>query len=114
VDDCLFCRIVAGQIPSEIVYRDELVTAFRDIQPQAPVHVLIVPNEHVTSTNDLESDHDAVVGHLLRATRVVAREQGIGESGFRLVVNTGQDAMMTVPHLHVHILGGRRLGWPPG
>jgi histidine triad (HIT) family protein len=76
--------------------------------------VLIVPNQHVTSINDLDETHDAVMGRLLRTTRIVARDQGIGESGFRLVVNTGADAMMTVPHLHVHVLGGRRLGWPPG
>jgi histidine triad (HIT) family protein len=114
VDDCLFCRIVAGTIPSDVVYRDERVTAFRDIQPQAPVHVLIVPNEHVTSTNELDERHEALVGYLMRMTQHVAREQGIGESGFRLVVNTGPDALMSVPHLHVHILGGRKLGWPPG
>jgi histidine triad (HIT) family protein len=114
VDDCLFCRIVGGTIPADIVYQDEHVTAFRDIQPQAPVHVLVVPNRHVTSINDLEAERDTTVGHLMRTTKVVAREQGIGESGFRLVVNTGPDAMMTVPHLHVHVLGGRKLGWPPG
>ena len=114
MDDCLFCRIVGGTIPSDIVYRDEQVTAFRDIQPQAPVHVLIVPNEHVASTNDLEERHDAVIGHLMRTTQVVAREQGIAESGYRLVVNTGQDAMQSVAHIHIHVIGGRKLGWPPG
>jgi histidine triad (HIT) family protein len=114
VDDCLFCRIVGGSIPSDIVYRDEQVTAFRDIQPQAPVHVLVVPNEHVASTNDLESGHDAVIGQLLRVTKVVAREQGVADSGYRLVVNTGADAMQSVAHIHVHVLGGRKLGWPPG
>jgi len=114
VDDCLFCRIVGGTIPADVVYRDEQVTAFRDIQPQAPVHVLVIPNQHVTSVNVLEEEHEGVVGHLLRVTKVVAQQEGIGESGFRLVVNTGQDAMMTVPHLHVHVLGGRKLGWPPG
>jgi histidine triad (HIT) family protein len=114
VDDCLFCRIVGGTIPADVIYQDEHVTAFRDIQPQAPVHVLVVPNQHVTSINDLEAGHDTTVGHLMRITQTVAREQGIGESGFRLAVNTGPDAMMTVPHLHVHLLGGRKLGWPPG
>jgi histidine triad (HIT) family protein len=76
--------------------------------------VLVVPNQHVTSTNDLEEGHEATIGHLMRITRVVAQEQGVGESGFRVVVNMGPDAMMTVPHLHVHVLGGRKLGWPPG
>jgi len=114
VDDCLFCRIVGGTIPADIVYRDDQVTAFRDIQPQAPVHVLVVPNEHITSTNDLEPGHDAVMGRLLRATRVVAEQEGIGQSGYRLIVNTGPDAMQSVAHIHVHVLGGRKLGWPPG
>ena len=114
MDDCLFCRIVGGTIPADVVYRDERVTAFRDIQPQAPVHVLVVPNQHVTSINDLEEGHDATLGQLMRITKVVARQEGIGDSGFRLVVNTGPDAMMTVPHLHVHLLGSRKLGWPPG
>jgi histidine triad (HIT) family protein len=114
VDDCLFCRIVGGTIPATIVYRDEQVTAFRDIQPQAPVHVLVVPNQHVGAVNDLDAAHEGVVGHLMRATKLVAQQEGVGESGFRLVVNMGPDAMMTVPHLHVHLLGGRKLGWPPG
>ena len=114
MDDCLFCRIVGGTIPATIVYRDDRVTAFRDIEPQAPVHVLVVPNEHITSTNHIEAEHEAIIGHLLRATRVVAQQEGIGESGFRTVLNTGQDAMMSVPHLHLHVLGGRKLGWPPG
>jgi histidine triad (HIT) family protein len=114
VDDCLFCRIVGGTIPASIVYRDEQVTAFHDIEPRAPVHVLVVPNQHVTSINELEEGHEATIGHLMRITRVVAQEQGVGESGFRVVVNMGPDAMMTIPHLHVHVLGGRKLGWPPG
>jgi len=114
VDDCLFCRIVGGTIPATIVYRDEHVTAFNDIQPQAPVHVLIVPNEHVASTNDLDPSHDAVIGHLMRITQVVAQQQGIAESGYRLIVNTGADAMQSVAHIHIHVLGGRHLGWPPG
>jgi histidine triad (HIT) family protein len=114
MDDCLFCKIVAGTIPSTIVYRDDLVTAFRDIDPQAPTHILLIPNQHIGSTNELNEDHTEVLGHLMRMTQVVARGQAIAESGYRLVVNTGQDAMMSVAHLHVHILGGRHLGWPPG
>jgi histidine triad (HIT) family protein len=114
MDDCLFCRIVAGTIPSDTVYRDGTVTAFRDIDPQAPVHILIVPNTHIESTNDLYEDHDGVMGHLMRTAQVVARGQAIADSGYRLVVNTGADAMQSVAHLHVHLLGGRHLGWPPG
>lgn len=114
MDDCLFCRIVGGTIPSDTVYQDEIVTAFRDVQPQAPVHVLIVPNVHVASTNDLGGEHDAVMGHLMRITQVVARSEGIAESGYRLIVNTGADAMQSVAHIHIHLLGGRHLGWPPG
>lgn len=114
MSDCLFCRIVSGSLPSTIVYRDEYVTAFQDIQPQAPVHVLVVPNEHIASTNDLAEQHDQAMGRLFRAAAAVAREQGIAESGYRLVVNTGPDAMQSVFHLHLHVIGGRRMHWPPG
>jgi histidine triad (HIT) family protein len=114
MDDCLFCRIVAGTIPSKKVYEDEQVLAFWDIDPQAPVHILMIPKAHVGSANELEKVHEAVVGRLLRTAQTVAKDQGVGESGFRLVINTGADAMMSVPHLHVHLLGGRQLGWPPG
>ncbi len=114
MDSCLFCRIVSGAIPSSTVYQDEHVTAFRDITPQAPVHVLVVPNEHVGSINDLDDAHDAVMGRLLRTTKLVAEHEGVGESGYRLVINNGADAMQSVAHLHVHVLGGRHLGWPPG
>jgi histidine triad (HIT) family protein len=114
MDDCLFCRILSGTIPSKKVYEDDQVTSFWDIEPQAPVHVLLIPNVHVGSINELEESHEGVVGHLFRTARSVAQQLGVGESGFRLVVNTGPDAMMSVPHLHVHLLGGRHLGWPPG
>ena len=114
MDDCLFCRIVGGAIPADVVYRDEQVTAFRDISPQAPVHVLVVPNLHIASMNDLDEEYQETIGYLMRMIRVVARGQGIADSGYRVVVNMGADALMTVPHLHVHVLGGRKLGWPPG
>jgi histidine triad (HIT) family protein len=114
VDDCIFCRIVAGSIPADVVYRDDDVTAFSDIQPQAPTHLLVIPNQHVASTNDLSEEHDRVVGRLLRAAASVAQEAGIAESGYRLIVNTGPDAMQSVAHIHVHVIGGRRMGWPPG
>ena len=114
MDECLFCRIVAGSIPGDIVYRDDHVTAFRDIQPHAPVHVLVVPNQHLASTNELEDGHHEIAGRLLRAARLVAEKEGVAESGYRLVINTGADAMQSVAHIHVHVLGGRHLGWPPG
>ena len=114
MDECLFCRIVGGAIPATIVYQDGQVTAFRDIEPQAPVHVLVVPNQHLASTNELEAGHNDIAGRLLRAARLVAEQEGVAESGYRLVVNTGPDAMQSVAHIHVHVLGGRHLGWPPG
>jgi histidine triad (HIT) family protein len=114
VDECLFCRIVGGAIPATVVYQDDQVTAFRDIEPQAPVHVLVVTNQHIASTNGLEEAHDRLAGRLLRAARQVAEQEGVAESGYRLVVNTGPDAMQSVAHIHVHVLGGRHLGWPPG
>jgi histidine triad (HIT) family protein len=112
--DCLFCKIVAKEIPATIVHQDETITAFRDINPQAPVHVLVVPNDHVADTTALEPGHDALLGALVRGAARVARAEGAEPSGYRLVVNTGADALNSVPHLHVHVLGGRRLGWPPG
>ncbi len=112
--DCLFCKIVAGEVRGDVVYRDEQATAFRDINPQMPVHVLVVPNRHISNTEELEPQHDQVVGALIRTAREVARQEGVAESGYRLVVNTGRDALNSVPHLHVHLLGGRRMGWPPG
>jgi histidine triad (HIT) family protein len=114
MDSCLFCRIVNGSIPSATVYQDEFVTAFRDIEPQAPVHVLVVPNEHVASINDLDESHDAVMARLLRAAKLVAEREGVAETGYRLAVNTGAHAMQSVGHLHIHLLGGRQMGWPPG
>jgi histidine triad (HIT) family protein len=114
MDGCLFCSIVAGSIPSKQVYQDDRITVFWDINPQMPVHVLMIPNEHVTSTNHLADDHQAVVGYLLGKAPTIAQQLGVGESGFRLVVNTGPDAQMSVPHLHVHLMGGRPMSWPPG
>jgi histidine triad (HIT) family protein len=112
--ECLFCKIVGEQIPAAIVHRDERVTVFRDINPQAPTHVLIVPNEHVADTEALEAEHDALVGELVRTARAVARQEGLSERGYRLVINTGADAQNSVAHLHIHVLGGRQMGWPPG
>ena len=111
--DCLFCKIAEGKIPTQPVYQDERVYAFPDINPQAPVHVLIVPREHVPSLHHADETHKELLGHLLRAAAEVARQKGLG-NGYRLVVNTGADAGQTVDHLHVHVLGGRAMTWPPG
>ena len=112
--DCLFCKIVAGEIPAAIILRNDQVTVFRDINPQMTTHVLIVPNEHVANTEALGPEHDALVGVVVRTAREVARQEGLTDRGYRLVINTGPDALNSVPHLHVHLLGGRQMSWPPG
>ena len=112
--DCLFCKIARGEIPAQIVHKTETVTAFRDVNPQAPVHVLVIPNQHVGSAAEIGPGNGALVAALLVAANEVAAKEGVAEHGYRLVLNVGQDAGMTVPHLHVHVLGGRTLAWPPG
>jgi histidine triad (HIT) family protein len=112
--DCLFCKIVAGDIPSTIVHRTDHVTVFRDINPQMPTHVLLVPNTHIASTESLSEADDALVGELVRTAQVIARQEGLSERGYRLVFNTGPDAQNSVAHLHLHLLGGRAMSWPPG
>jgi histidine triad (HIT) family protein len=108
--DCIFCKIVAGQIPSEIAYRDEKVIAFRDIHPEAPIHLLIIPTEHITSLVDITTEKQAgLVGHLALVANKLAKQMGIAESGYRLVINYGPDGGQEVPHLHMHLLGGKRL-----
>ena len=111
---CIFCKIVAGQMPATVVYKNDQVTALRDLNPQLPLHVLVVPNRHVANTEALEPDHDALVGAVVRAAREIARQEGVAERGYRLVFNTGRDALNTVPHLHMHMLAGRAMSWPPG
>lgn len=110
----LFERIIARQIPADIVYEDDRVLAFRDINPQAPVHVLIVPKRVIPRINEAAPADSEVLGHLLLKAAEVARQLGLGDTGFRLVLNNGADGGETVPHLHCHLLGGRALGWPPG
>lgn len=110
---CLFCKIAEGSIPSTPVYQDELCYAFADIHPQAPVHVLVVPREHIVSLVDATEDDRALLGHLVWAAGEIARAKGLPK-GYRLVINTGEDGGQTVDHLHVHLLGGRSLTWPPG
>ena len=111
-DDCLFCRIVRREIPATVIREDEHTLAFRDIDPKAPTHVLVIPKEHVASLDDV---HDpALVGRLFAAAREIAADEGIAQSGYRTVMNTGADAGQTVFHVHLHLLGGRKLTWPPG
>jgi len=114
MSDCLFCKIVAGEIPSKVVAESERAIAFYDIAPQAPVHVLVIPKEHITSADEVASEHGGVVDDLVLLAQRVTALEGIRESGYRLVINVGADAQMTVAHLHVHVLGGRRMEWPPG
>jgi histidine triad (HIT) family protein len=111
---CLFCKVVAGELPATIVRQDDAVTAFRDINPQMATHVLVVPNDHIADTDALQPADDELVGRLVRAAAAIARDEGVAATGYRLVVNTGADALNSVPHLHLHLLGGRRMGWPPG
>ena len=112
--DCLFCKIINGDIPSSKVYEDELVYAFRDIEPQAPVHILIIPKEHIASANELTEENASVVGHVFAVAAKIAKEEGFAEGGYRIVNNCGEDGGQTVKHLHFHMLGGRSLQWPPG
>lgn len=111
---CLFCRIIAGEIPASKVYEDERLVAFNDINAQAPMHVLVLPREHVETLNDLSADHEALVGEMVRRGAAIAAARGYAASGYRLVFNCNADAGQTVFHLHLHVLGGRTLGWPPG
>ena len=114
VTGCLFCRIVAGEVPATIVYQDDKLVAFKDINPQAPGHVLVIPRRHIASLNDLTATDDALVGEMIRRAAVLAGEMGFTERGYRTVFNTNADAGQTVFHIHLHVLGGRRMTWPPG
>lgn len=111
---CIFCKIVAREISADIVFQDDRITAFRDINPQAPVHLLIVPNEHIPELVDLQPAQARVIGDMVHAASVLAEREGVAESGFRLVMNSGADAGQSVDHVHLHLLGGRRMAWPPG
>lgn len=114
MQDCLFCRIANGQLPVELVYENEQVVAFRDINPQASTHILIVPKQHVPDILHLEETDGTLLQAIFSAAAELARREGIAERGFRVVVNTGPDAGQTVAHIHFHLLGGRTMGWPPG
>jgi histidine triad (HIT) family protein len=112
--DCLFCKIISRQIPASIVYEDDRVLAFNDINPQASTHVLVVPKKHIATLNDLSPDDDAIVGEVVRRAAAIAADRSIAAGGYRTVFNTNRDAGQTVFHIHLHLIGGRSLGWPPG
>ena len=114
MSDCLFCKIAAGQIPSNKVYEDETVYAFYDIDPQAPTHFLVVPKEHICCANAITADNSAVVAHIFEVIAKLAQELGFAEAGYRVVSNIGEAGQQSVPHLHFHVLAGRDMTWPPG
>ncbi len=112
--DCIFCQVVAGEISADIIYQDDRAVAFRDINPQARVHALVIPREHLDSLDDAAGSDERTLGHLLRVAARVANDEGLSESGYRTVINTGAGAGQSVFHLHLHVIGGRPLNWPPG
>ncbi len=112
--DCIFCQIVQHKMQAKVVYEDNEIIAFRDISPQAPVHILIVPKKHIPSVNDLSEVDDVLIGRIHRVSKKIAKDESCVETGFRLVLNTGPDAGQAVEHLHFHLFGGRKFSWPPG
>lgn len=111
--DCVFCKISAGEIPAKKAYEDDVCLAFYDLEPQAPVHVLLIPKQHIGSVSEITSENSAVVAHIFEVAGRLAKELGL-EKGYRIVTNCGEDGGQSVPHLHFHLLGGRAMGWPPG
>ena len=114
MDECLFCKIVNDKIPSEIVFKNEHVLAFRDMNPQAPTHILVIPRKHISTINELETEDAMLVGEILLTARNLAKVETIDQNGFRTVFNCNKDGCQTVFHIHLHLLGGRRFSWPPG
>lgn len=114
MSDCLFCKIARKEIPAAVVYEDDRVLAFNDINPQGPTHVLVIPKQHIASLNELTPKDDEIVGEVVRRAAAIAKERGIASGGFRAVFNTNRDAGQTVFHIHLHLIGGRALHWPPG
>ncbi len=114
MSDCLFCKIIAGQIPATLIHSDDELVAFNDINPQAPMHVLVVPRKHIATVNDIASGDEALIGAMTRRGAAIAKERGYAESGYRTVFNCNADAGQAVFHIHLHVLGGRKLAWPPG
>ena len=114
MSDCLFCKIIGREISGDIVYENEHVLAFNDINPIAPVHILIIPKEHISTLNDLEENHTQTMGELFLAAKAIASKEGLSDSGYRTVFNCNEDAQQTVFHIHLHLIGGRKMTWPPG
>ncbi len=114
MNNCLFCKIIAGEIPSDKVFENENLFVFRDIDPKAPTHILIIPKEHIATTNDLDESHKNIIGEIMLTAKQLAEEEGIAESGYRTVFNCNKDGGQAVYHIHLHLLGGRQMGWPPG
>jgi len=112
--DCLFCKVRDNEIPADIVYENDDVLAFNDVNPHAPVHILIIPRKHISTINDLHDGDELVMGKLFSAAKIIAKQKGVSDDGFRLVVNCNEDAGQTVFHIHMHLLAGRTLTWPPG
>jgi histidine triad (HIT) family protein len=112
--DCIFCKIAQGEIPSNIVYEDDKILAFKDLSPQAPVHILLIPKEHIESANDVDEGNSHIVGHIFTIANKLAKELEIADAGYRIVNNCGENGGQTVGHLHFHLLGGRKFSWPPG
>jgi len=114
MSDCIFCKIANGEIPTEFVYEDDDIVAFRDLNPQAPTHILVIPRRHIATTNDIAEDDDALVGRMVRVAGLLAKQEGIDERGYRTVLNCNAEAGQSVFHIHLHLLGGRPMSWPPG
>ncbi|MBE0461153.1 MAG: histidine triad nucleotide-binding protein [Acidobacteriota bacterium] len=114
MENCIFCKIIQKEIPTSFIYEDDRMVAFKDINPQAPIHILLIPKEHYASLNDVPEDKKDILSHLLLKARQIALEQGISERGYRIVLNTARDSGQEVLHIHFHLLGGRRMNWPPG
>mgnify|MGYP006084911171 FL=1 len=112
--ECLFCKIRDGEIPSEIVYENDYLLAFNDINPIAPIHILIIPKEHISTLNDIEEKHTQTIGELFLAAKKIANDKGISESGYRTIFNCNKDGQQTVFHIHLHLIAGRQMTWPPG
>ena len=112
--DCLFCKIIAGEIPSTKVYEDDYVLAFRDIEPQAPQHIIIIPKKHIASANEITAENSSLIGKIFEVASKIAKELGFSENGYRIVNNCGEDGGQTVGHIHFHLLARRNLAWPPG
>ncbi len=114
VPDCLFCKIVRKEIPAKIVYEDDQILAFEDIHPQAPVHILIIPKEHISTTNELSENNAHIIGRMALQASIIAKEKNIQDNGYRLIMNCNEHGGQTVYHIHLHLIGGRKMTWPPG